>query len=263
MGGAQPLPLVPVDINGTGPYDFILDTGAGTTLVAPHLARRLGLQATEAKQGQTAGGKVDVLLSRVDRLQVGRARAKDLQVAVTDLSAVENAVGTRLDGDLGYNFLKGFCLAVDYAKQELSLGSSPASYEGAARAEAKIIIANPKKPLILVETFANGRGPLQFAVDTGTSTTAIAPQLARDLALPLSAMPGVTTGAAQISVSAGKLGSLAVGHAAVANVPVIVGPFVEMLGGVIGTRLDGILGYNYLRAFRVMIDYPNGVFRLE
>ena len=98
---------------------------------------------------------------------------------------------------------------------------------------------------------------------TGTSTTAVSPQLAGDLGLALAPMPGVTTGAAPVAVSAAQLGSLAVGAAAVQDVPVIVGDFIEMLSGVIGTKLDGILGYNYLRAFRVVIDYPNGVFRLE
>ncbi len=263
VGNAQPLPLVPVEVNGTGPYEFILDTGAGTTLVTPELASRLALQKTGSKEGQTAGGKVNVSLSNVDALQVGRARAKNLQVGITDLTPLANAIGAKVDGDLGYNFLRGFCLTIDYARQELELGRSPLSYGTAARAEAKIVVPNAKKPLILVETIANGRGSFQFAIDTGTSTTAISPQLARDLRLPLAPMPGVTTGAAQIAVSAAQLGSLAVGAATVANVPVIVGGFVEMLGGVIGTKLDGILGYNYLRAFRVVIDYPNGAFRLE
>jgi hypothetical protein len=49
----------------------------------------------------------------------------------------------------------------------------------------------------------------------------------------------------------------------VRNLPVIVGDFLDMLSGVIGTKLDGIIGYNFLRHFRVVIDYPNDRFRLE
>jgi hypothetical protein len=33
--------------------------------------------------------------------------------------------------------------------------------------------------------------------------------------------------------------------------------------GIIGTKLDGIPGYKYLRAVGVVIEYPNGVFRFE
>ena len=34
-GGAQPLILLPVQVNGDGPFKFILDTGAGTSLLRP------------------------------------------------------------------------------------------------------------------------------------------------------------------------------------------------------------------------------------
>jgi predicted aspartyl protease len=103
-GRAQPLALVPVQINGTGPFEFILDTGAGTTLVAPHAARGLSLQQTGTREGQTAGGRVTVALSNVDTLQVGRGRANNLQVAITDLSHLGRVIGAQPDGDLGYNF---------------------------------------------------------------------------------------------------------------------------------------------------------------
>ena len=29
------------------------------------------------------------------------------------------------------------------------------------------------------------------------------------------------------------------------------------------SRLDGIVGYNFLRKYKVVIDYPNELFRLE
>jgi hypothetical protein len=35
-----------------------------------------------------------------------------------------------------------------------------------------------------------------------------------------------------------------------------------MLSKIIGTRLDGIIGYNFLRHFKVVIDYPNETFAL-
>ena len=44
---ATPLLLVPVLVKGKGPYDFVLDTGASATLLAPTLAEHLGLSATE------------------------------------------------------------------------------------------------------------------------------------------------------------------------------------------------------------------------
>src|SRR5439155_5328668 len=37
--------IVPVIVNGTGPYRFLLDTGATSTMIAPALAARLRLPA--------------------------------------------------------------------------------------------------------------------------------------------------------------------------------------------------------------------------
>ncbi len=38
---------------------------------------------------------------------------------------------------------------------------------------------------------------------------------------------------------------------------VIVGDFLEMLSTVIGVKLDGIIGYNFLKLYKVVIDYPH------
>ena len=41
--------IVPVSINGSGPYDLLLDTGSGKTIIDQKLARELGLpQAGES-----------------------------------------------------------------------------------------------------------------------------------------------------------------------------------------------------------------------
>jgi len=38
---------------------------------------------------------------------------------------------------------------------------------------------------------------------------------------------------------------------------VIVGDFLEMLTTIIGVQLDGIIGYNFLKLYKVVFDYPN------
>ncbi len=43
---------------------------------------------------------------------------------------------------------------------------------------------------------------------------------------------------------------------------VIIGDFLAMLSEVVGTKLDGIIGYNFLRHFKVALDYPQESFSL-
>lgn len=152
---------------------------------------------------------------------------------------------------------------MDYKAQELSLSRSPSESEKAALAEVELRLPNPSKPLIMIEARVNDRGPFRFAVDTGTSTSVVSPELARELSLPSVPVAPVTTGGAQINVAAARLRSLTVENAGLQDLDVIVGDFLSMLSDVVGTELDGIIGFNYLRAFRVVIDYPEGIFRLE
>jgi predicted aspartyl protease len=266
VGGAQPLILLPVRLSGKGPFDFILDTGAGATILAPEIARTLKIKSTGSKEGRTAAGAVKVELGRVDSVSVGSATVTDLAVAITDLSHIGRTIGAKIDGDLGYNFFKHFRLSIDYRSKRATI-VRPAPRADArkpkARAEVKLRLASPTKPLILVDTLVNGRGPFQFAIDTGTSTTAISPELALEFGLSVAPIPPVTTGSSSINVSAGQVDSLAIDGVSIPNVAVIVGDFLAMLSQVLGVKLDGIIGYNFLKEFKVVLDYPGGILRLE
>jgi predicted aspartyl protease len=257
-GGAQPLILLPVKVNDRGPFEFILDTGAGTSLLSAELAKQLELRVIGSKEGQSAGGKVAVSLARVDSLVVGETRLDDVDVSIVDLSHIGSTVGAKIDGDLGYNFLKHFRVTIDYRDSELRLDDPKRveSFAGNARTEITIRLASPAKPLVLVDVYANGRGPFQFAIDTGTSASAITPELADQLGVQTSPLGAGTTGGAPVDFRAGSLQSFQLAGAKIDNMAVVVANFFAMLSAAIGAKLDGIVGYNFLRNYKVVIDYP-------
>lgn len=259
-GGAQPLILLPVKVNGEGPFEFILDTGAGTSLVSSELGQTLGIKVIGSKEGQSAGGVVSISLARLDSLEVGSAKLNDVDVGLVDLSHIGKTVGAKIDGDLGYNFLKHFRIMLDYRKNEIRF-DDPKRFEpvGASKAvtEIPMRLASPAKPLILVDVYANGRGPFQFAVDTGASTTAITPELAKQLGVASSPIGAAATAGAHVDVTGGILQSFQLGGARIENSHVVVAGFFDMLSKAIGAKLDGIVGYNFLRNYKVALDYPN------
>jgi predicted aspartyl protease len=264
-GGAQPLILLPVRVNSDGPFEFILDTGAGTSLLSSELTKKLNIKIISTKEGQSAGGKISVSLAKVDSFAVGQAKLDDVDVGIVDLSHIAKTIGTKIDGDVGYNFLKHFRITIDYHNCEIRF-DEPRRIERlgrSAKAEVRMRLASLAKPLLLVQVHANGHGPFQFAIDTGTSTTAIAPELAQRLHLEGSSVSPLTTGGAQVNVTAGTLESFQVGRARIDDLVVVVADFFSMLSQAVGARLDGIVGYNFLRNFRVVIDYPGEKFRLE
>lgn len=257
-GGAQPLILLPIHVNDRGPFDFILDTGAGTSLLSTGLAKRLDGKIVGSKEGHSAGGKVSVFLGKVDSLAVGETKLRDVDVGIVDLAQIGNTVGAKVDGDLGYNFLKHFRVTIDYGDCQIRL-DDPKRVESLApgeQTEVPIRLAAPAKPLILVDVHANGSGPFQFAIDTGTSTTAITPGVARQLRVESSPVGPGTTGGAPIDFFAGSLQSFQLGDAKINNMAVIVADFFDMLSSAVGAKLDGIVGYNFLRNYKVVIDYP-------
>lgn len=263
-GGVQPLILLPVSVNGSPAREFILDTGAGTTLLSPDLARELDIEITGSKEGQTAGGKVKAQLGRVASIEVGNVCCSDVDVAITDLTHLGRAVGAQIHGNLGYNFLKSFRITIDFARKHLRFDEPRRiDYFGPAPlAELPIRLAHPSKPLILVDAHIDERGPFVFAIDTGTSTSAISLELTQELNLGTSSVSPVTTGSTAIEVSAARLSSLRLAGARQADVDVISGNFLAMLSKAIGTNLDGILGYNFLRHYKVVIDYPGATLSL-
>src|SRR5438309_69602 len=83
-GGVQPLILLPVEVNGEGPFEFILDTGAGTSLLSSELGKKLDIRILGAKEGQSAGGAISVSLARLSSLAVASVKLDDVDVGVVD-----------------------------------------------------------------------------------------------------------------------------------------------------------------------------------
>jgi hypothetical protein len=227
-------------------------------LLSTELAKQIEVKVLGSKEGQSAGGAVSVSLAKVESFTVGETKMQDVDVGIVDLSHIAKTIGAKIDGDLGYNFLKHFRITIDYRQLDL-IFEDPKRIETFGRTattQVPIRLAHPAKPLILVDVHANGRGPFQFAIDTGTSTTAITPELAKQLRISTKPIGAGTTGGAPVAVTAGKVKSFQLGGAKIDNMAVVVADFFGMLSNAVGAKLDGILGYNFLREYRVVIDYP-------
>lgn len=114
--------VVPLRINGRGPYEFILDTGATVTCVAEALAADLSLPDVPGGIGYGAGvGSQGALrLVTIDSLTIGGARAFDINACVVDLQHLAG-LDLEIDGLLGLNFLRQFHVVLDFERNVLRL----------------------------------------------------------------------------------------------------------------------------------------------
>jgi predicted aspartyl protease len=116
--------LVSAFINGRGPIDLILDTGATLTCLDDSLTRQLDLPARRGAVGVGAGVGLSgpLRLLRVDSVRVGSAVATNLTVCSLDLRSLQH-VSPGARGLLGLNFLKSFRVNIDFNRRVLQLSA--------------------------------------------------------------------------------------------------------------------------------------------
>lgn len=113
--------ILPIYIDGSGPYDFELDTGAAKSVVDTGIASRIGLVAV----GPVPGGIDGVVSSRaaieveVPRWRLSRVALRPDTVIATSLSEL-NGHGN-VDGLLGSDELSWFrSVTVDYQRSTIT-----------------------------------------------------------------------------------------------------------------------------------------------
>jgi hypothetical protein len=113
--------FVPIRINGRGPYDFQLDTGASSSMIGQSLSRRLHLPETnEIAQVNGVAGDTEVPIVAVRRWTLGGQRLHGRDLPALDLGS-EPSVG-QVDGLLGSDELRRFgAIRIDYKNRRLVL----------------------------------------------------------------------------------------------------------------------------------------------
>jgi predicted aspartyl protease len=255
--GRSSLIMVPTYVNGRGPYNFILDTGAAHTLISPGLASSLGVQSESEEKAFGAGGAVQISLARVDSIAVGSARQENAQVAITnELEQIGAALRAQVDGDLGFSFMKDFRVTVDYQRNVLRLARASDNHdENSHDATTVPFTLASADPLIVVQAVVNEQGPFQFALDTGAGRTVLTPELAERLNIGATKeVKGAGVGG-EVQLTRATVDSLSLSGATVRNNDVVLGAFLHAISGAAGTELEGVVGNNFLNQFLLTIDY--------
>ncbi len=112
--------------SGMGIVRLALDTGAAKTLISPRALAEVGYEA--GAEGRTTDVTTASGIEHVPLLSIRRIRA--LGQERLDLAVVCHALPptARLDGLLGFDFLRGYVLTVDFieGRIDLSVPSPPA-----------------------------------------------------------------------------------------------------------------------------------------
>jgi predicted aspartyl protease len=229
--------IVPVVVDGQGPYDFLLDTGSTTSVVDQKLAKELGLKPLQKTVIRTASGTERVPIARIHEMRVGSRSAQTVLVLVSKMDGVRK-LDKSIRGILGFNFLSRFRYTLDYRHQRLR-------FDSGAVAGARVPFDASGRSIVLAA------GESRLLLDTGATGVFLFRAEGLDVAVNARAVARVTTNAGRRISKSGWLERLDIGGVSLAHVPVTLMPETGL-----ERHADGLLPGTLFDA--IYFDHENG-----
>jgi aspartyl protease len=168
--------IVPVVINHTGPYEFLVDTGTRFTIVDPLLAAELHLKTQGPIGVDGVGFSTHASFAHLDSLEAGSHSIANHPVVVEDLKPLRSA-DRHFRGSIGGDFLRHFDVLMDYTHRMLCLDDTNVM-QAAVKGSHIALVKPPQTPdeaplttLLIVPVHLSGFAGrrLLLALDSGTN----------------------------------------------------------------------------------------------
>jgi hypothetical protein len=243
---------VEVMVNGRGPYRFIVDSGADTSVVGLKIARdlELPLGSQAILNGMTSRDIVDRV--KVAELTLGPTTVRNLQLPALR----EEDLGG--EGMIGIDALVQQRLMMDFEKRMIKVEDARVRYRPMP---GEIVVTGRRQrgQLILTEVMAAGLA-LDAVIDTGTQVTignlALRDKLIRGNRNKFITVPIIGVTGVQMDLQMARIGELQIGPILIRDVPMAfadVPPF-KLFGLTDEPAL--LLGTDLLEVFRrVSLDF--------
>jgi len=247
-------------VNGRGPFDFLVDTGASSSVISAELADQLGLARTGSNKLHSIAGAQAVSTTRVDSLTVGKRSRSNMTVSVLPRALL------RVDGVLGLEWLGRASLLLDFLRRRMVVG------EGLPLADDLTVAVKSRlarSGLMLIDAFIPDQRLIAF-VDTG-STTTVGNLALLDAARRAKAIVGELSDTQLRSVTgqilparATVVSRLMLGKLTLRNVPLLIGEVHTFEYWGFRDEPAIVIGVDILRKFQsVAIDSKRGEVRFR
>ena len=249
-------PVIGLKINGKGPYRFVLDTGATTTVVSDELSRELSLTPPAGVQVASVGGGPAPAIVVIHDLRIGDAVLEGVIAAVMPLGSLlkgENAPR----GVLSAANFPGYLLTYDYPGKQISIKKG-----ALGSADSKDTFQYTEEQVLPTVPIRIAGHDTEVHLDTGSAFGLTLP-VKFLTEVPLASQPKtsgrVRTGGGEFPVSIARLnGTVELGRYKLDADEV---RFSDARPG--PEPATGNIGYDVLRRFVVTLDSKNRRIRLE
>lgn len=229
---------------------FILDTGAPTLLLNNH-----GEQAEPSIYGIGSGGSVALQKEKVASFQLAGVEHGNQPAYRVDLSGIAERAQADVLGMIGHKQLRNYELLIDYANEEVHLLSSSKTEKSLKPRFSIPFTYQGHLPII---TLRHGKKKYHFAIDTGAGSNLFH----RDGAAELPTIIKLTGESIRIQGLDGRQNNRVIGQVngfSMAGEPLPTTPFVitdlNHLHSNSGKQIDGILGTDFLKNYRISINF--------
>ena len=256
-------PAIRVTVNGKE-YEFWLDTGSSMTVVSSDVAAaaRIPVIAAETLQVRTFAGLARVRPALVRAIEVGGIKLLNTPAIIIDESLMKVKTsrdggeirGYRVDGILGWDFIRQFDVVLDFQKRTATF--SRPEWLGTAGTDAQNLIWMGE-PMVEVRS-KQGRS-LHLSLDTGAQSTFLNATVLEKLGVATTMATARVFGIASTGTSTNRkipeLSLTIAGRPIELEDVIVYGPTYSSLIG-----CDGVLGSDVAAGTIIEIDATNGVF---
>ena len=155
---------VPVRLSGTGPYRFLVDTGADRTAISRQLAAQLKLVRGEPAELHSVVGVSTVSTATVPSLQLTHNPIRIVDAPLLD------QVNMGADGILGVDSLRSQRVTFDFTAQTMSIVPS-ATRDFADEPGTIVVQANRRNGRLVVTDATANETQLTVVLDTGSQVS--------------------------------------------------------------------------------------------
>jgi predicted aspartyl protease len=246
------LVVVPVMAGKEGPFDFVLDTGANTSVVDPTIAAHVAMVEIDTVPQTTLAGIRTLTRGVLPALSVGAMHVENVEVVLKDLSEFRK-FDSRIEGIAGQNFLAHFSYLVDYQKRVFRI-EQDTEIRDAIGGDRVPLEAGENQMLVLLDAQSRNHAKLRLLLDSGANSIVLLRTAAQALELSPQAEEVATTSNGQIGLQTGRLHELLIGREKFHDLPVAL-PAAELSNigdGLLPTNLFTALYINSREGFVVL-----------
>ena len=156
---------VPVRIDGSGPYDFMIDTGSQATAVTREINADLGLRPAGTAMLVGMASRRAVELVEVARLDIGNHTISGFAAPVLE----REHVGA--DGIVGLDSLQDFRVMIDFRDQTIALEDTRGRRDASQRGFEIVVRARQKYGQLLITDAVVEGIRATVIIDTGAQTS--------------------------------------------------------------------------------------------